>query len=478
MAVVNKIKLVDGQGQVIQLGKLIKSGGAGSVYHIASAKGQVAKLYHDKIDKTLYRRKTSAMLALKPSLPPITDTATPVIQLAWPISQLFNQKKQFVGFVMPELDVSASIELEYILQERQAKANNLPVGLGAKIQLATNLAILVEAIHQQNHFIIDMKPVNLRFYRESLYVSMLDCDGFSIQGKQERFAAGQFTVDYLAPEFQNAKSVPQSQESQQDRFALAVILFQLLNFGIHPFSGRPLHNQVPNDLPSRIAGKYYAYGVKAHQGISPVPTSGHTFLPDDIRQLFDKAFNGAPDQRPSAAQWVQCLRPYALRSQKKMVVCSKNKEHQYFAGLKCAACERVKQLKVASEALQQTRQQQNVQKVQVRGQTQTRRVVRPQPIAPITFTPPAWFAAIKKVHIYTFLAIAIPLLMAFIVSNITQNMKPETLSPAVFYQYWAQEGFESDVALSIITLVCILGLSLFFWLGLFLPIKSILTKKP
>ena len=131
MAGVNKIKLVDEQGQVIQLGKLIKSGGAGSVYHIASAKGQVAKLYHDKIDKTLYRRKTSAMLALKPSLPPITDTATPVIQLAWPISQLFNQKKQFVGFVMPELDVSASIELEYILQERQAKANNLPVGLGA-----------------------------------------------------------------------------------------------------------------------------------------------------------------------------------------------------------------------------------------------------------------------------------------------------------------------------------------------------------
>lgn len=478
MAVANKMKLVDGQGQVIQLGKLIKSGGAGSVYHIASAPGQVAKLYHDKIDKTLYRRKTAAMLALKPHLPPITDTTIPVVQLAWPICQLFNQKKQFVGFAMPELDVNASIELEYILQERQARANNLPVGLGAKIQLATNLAILVEAIHQQNHFIIDMKPVNLRFYRESLYVSMLDCDGFSIQGEKERFAAGQFTVDYLAPEFQQSKSVPQSQELQQDQFSLAVILFQLLNFGIHPFSGRPLHNQVPNDLPSRIAGKYYAYGVKAHQRISPVPTSGHTFLPEEIRQLFDKAFNGPPAQRPSAAQWVQCLRPYALRSQKKMAVCSKNKEHQYFVGLKCAACERTKQLKVASEALQKTRQQQNVYKTRVKGQTQTRRVVRPQPVPPITFTPPAWFKAIKKVHFYTFFAIAVPLLMAFIASRITQNIKPETLSPTAFYQYWAQYGLEFDMALSIITLLILLGLCLFFWLGLFLPIKSIVTKKP
>ena len=33
-------------------------------------------------------------------------------------------------------------------------------------------------------------------------MAMLDCDGFSIQGRGERFEAPQVTVDYLAPEFQ------------------------------------------------------------------------------------------------------------------------------------------------------------------------------------------------------------------------------------------------------------------------------------
>ncbi|MCS5945573.1 hypothetical protein LNP25_07245 [Klebsiella variicola subsp. variicola] len=94
-----------------------------------------------------------------------------------------------------------TIELEYILQARQAKAHHLPEGIGAKVSLACNLATLVSTLHARQHRVIDMKPVNLRFYRDSLYIALLDCDGFSIQGEGERFPAGQFTPDYLAPEF-------------------------------------------------------------------------------------------------------------------------------------------------------------------------------------------------------------------------------------------------------------------------------------
>ena len=491
MAGNNKAPLQDGQGQPLQLGKLIKSGGAGSVYHISSAKGQVAKLYHDKIDKRVYQRKTAAMLALKPQLPHITDSRVPVVQLAWPISQIFNKNKQFVGFSMPELDVKASIELEYVLQERQARAHNLPVGLGAKIQLAANLAILVDSVHQQNHFIIDMKPVNLRFYRESLYVSMLDCDGFSIQGEHERFAAGQFTVDYLAPEFQQSKLIPQSQEAQQDKFALAVILFQLLNFGIHPFSGRPLNNNVPNDLPGRIAGQYYAYGMRSHKSINPVPTSGHRYLPQDIRELFDKAFSGLPASRPSAAEWAKCLRQYAVRSQKKMVICTKNAEHQHFAGLDCAACEREKQLQIVNQ------EQQEKQKIRQKKEAfipntvhsgkvrspQVRRVVRPKTVptqAPpmVVYTAPAWVTATPKAVWYLLLTITIPLILAYFVSSQIDGTKPETLTLSMLYQSFIQYGASFDFELSFISLVSLLALGAVFIVGIMIPIKSILTRRP
>jgi hypothetical protein len=198
--------------------------------------------------------------------------------------------------------------------------------------------------------VVDLKPVNLRFYRDSLYIAMLDCDGFSIQGHAERFPAEQFTADYLAPEFQR-KGMPAGTEMAQDRFALAVVIFQLLNFGIHPYSGRPGHAQAPTDIPGRIRDGYYAYGVQRHKGMAPNATSGHALMPPELRAMFDRAFSPSPrPQRPSAADWAQLLRAYAQRSGGKLAVCAVNPEHQHFAGLGCAACAREQVIAAAAQA--------------------------------------------------------------------------------------------------------------------------------
>ena len=53
----------DGQRRTVRLGKLIKSGGAGSVYFLADDPSRVAKLYHPQTDTAYYQRKLSAMLA-------------------------------------------------------------------------------------------------------------------------------------------------------------------------------------------------------------------------------------------------------------------------------------------------------------------------------------------------------------------------------------------------------------------------------
>lgn len=129
------------------------------------------------------------MLAQRPEIPAPAEDAT-IVQLAWPDYLLYDERKRVVGFVMPVLDTQRTIELEYILQARQAKAHHLPEGIGAKVSLACNLATLVSTLHARQHRVIDIKPVNLRFYRDSLYIALLDCDGFSIQGEGERFPQG------------------------------------------------------------------------------------------------------------------------------------------------------------------------------------------------------------------------------------------------------------------------------------------------
>jgi hypothetical protein len=332
------------------LGKLIKSGGAGSVYLLPGAPAQVAKLYHPHLDRAANRRKLEAMLELSPELPDQLENGKRYVQIAWPQSAVFDGQGGFAGFVMPLLDMAQTAELEQIMQERQARAAGLPTGLGPKLTLAANLATVIDALHQQQHYVVDLKPVNLRFYRDSLYIAMLDCDGFSIQGHAERFPAEQFTADYLAPEFQR-KGMPAGTELAQDRFALAVVIFQLLNFGIHPYSGRPGNAQVATDIPGRIRDGCYAYGVKRHKQLAPNATSGHALMPPELRAMFDRAFSPSPTlQRPSAADWAQLLRGYAQRSGGKLVMCTANPEHQHFAGLGCAACAREKVIGTAAQA--------------------------------------------------------------------------------------------------------------------------------
>ena len=344
--------------RTLVLGKLIKSGGAGSVYLLPGAPAQVAKLYHPHLDRAANRRKLEAMLELSPELPDQVENGKRYVQIAWPQAAVFDGQGGFAGFVMPLLDMAQTAELEQIMQERQARAAGLPTGLGPKLTLAANLAAVIDALHQQQHYVVDLKPVNLRFYRDSLYIAMLDCDGFSIQGHAERFPAEQFTADYLAPEFQR-KGMPAGTELAQDRFALAVIIFQLLNFGIHPYSGRPGNAQVATDIPGRIRDGCYAYGVKRHKQLAPNATSGHALMPPELRAMFDRAFSSSPQpQRPSAADWAQLLRGFAQRSGGKLVVCAVNSEHQHFAGQGCAACARDKVIVAAAQASAQAQQMQ------------------------------------------------------------------------------------------------------------------------
>ena len=198
--------LVGGDGARVSLRALIKSGGAGSVYRTADP-NLVAKLYHAGSDFAHYERKLEAMLELSPELPDMVEGVHRYVQIAWPTSLLRDARGAFVGFLMPAIDVDATSELECVLQERQARAAKLPTGLGAKMTLAANLAAVIAELHRRGHRVVDLKPVNLRFYPQSLYMATLDCDGFSIQGKDERFDAPQYTPDYAAPDSRIARSI-------------------------------------------------------------------------------------------------------------------------------------------------------------------------------------------------------------------------------------------------------------------------------
>ncbi|MCQ2740839.1 MAG: hypothetical protein MJ210_01820, partial [Alphaproteobacteria bacterium] len=201
-----------------------------------------------------------------------------------------------------------------------------------RIFAAYNVASMVTALHRCGHYIIDLKPSNLYVYKENMLVAVVDCDGFSIQGENTRYPAEFVSEEYIYPE--GMSQTCEQMGEQQDCFALAVIIFRLLNNGIHPYSGTPKDPQAPMlTIQNRIEQYHYAYGLWPDQYQYPHPYSIHEYFHKETLELFERAFT-KDAIRPTAYEWQEHL--YKLMHHLKQ--CKNDQNHVYFTAKGCGLC--------------------------------------------------------------------------------------------------------------------------------------------
>ncbi len=119
-----------------------------------------------------------------------------------------------------------------------------------------------------------------------------------------------------------------------DNFSLAVLLFQLLFLGRHPFAGRYKGN-ADIDEETAIRQRQFAYSLSnTKKKLSPPPDSINiSDLPEDIVKLFHQAFEA--DIRPNAAEWIPALDAML----KSMETCRVSALHTYPAQMaECPWC--------------------------------------------------------------------------------------------------------------------------------------------
>jgi serine/threonine protein kinase len=264
-------------------------------------------------------------------------------QFAWPLFIIWDKTGNEVGFLMPLVDTHESFTLDHYYDLGLFKKLNSPdeAALSYKLEIAKNLSRLVADLHSHGHFFIDCKPQNIRVFKRNHVVTFIDCDGFSIMGKHERFPAELLSTDYIAPEAQRNNTPPANLDQFQDRYALAVILFQLLNRGTHPFQGLLTDNSLSfNTNDEKAAAGLYPYGMVPNPRIKPRPQSTHHLWCEETRILFDQAFaNGSPVARPSAREWADHFE--SLLTTKSLVRCEKyptDVSHMRFRNMRCSAC--------------------------------------------------------------------------------------------------------------------------------------------
>lgn len=327
--------------------------GATATVYRSSINGSpyAAKIFNDKSKLNL--KKIEAMLANPPSNLTGLTAGIEYPRYSWPISLIQDGAGQAVGYVMPLIDQQESFTLDHYYDKNLGKKLNSPeeVALSYKLEIAANLSQLIADLHTHKHYFVDCKPQNIRVFKRTHAVTLLDCDGFSINSNSgERFPAELLSTDYISPEaFREQKSAKDLGE-YHDRYALATIIFQLLNGGIHPFQGIPAGQITAATNDEKAAQGLYPHGVIPDSRIQPRPQSVHDCFDDFTRTLFDRAFMGPPQNRPSASEWAEHLG--SLLKNKQLTRCDQHPydiRHMRFMGKPCPECQLQKVQSSASQ---------------------------------------------------------------------------------------------------------------------------------
>ncbi len=331
-----------GSGQTVIAGAELGRGGEGTVLEVRGDPARCIKLYSGQTAGTA-RGKLSVMIAHPPLDPTLSDRRHHSI--AWPQEILFKApgKTAFAGFLMPRVDGKVfRTALTYLSPESRVKELGGAFNWKYLYTAAINVASSVGALHEKGYCIGDLNESNLLIAPSAL-ITIIDCDSFQVPdpttGRVYRCLVGK--PEYTAPELQGRYGEI-DRTLASDRFALGVLLFQLLMEGTHPYQAR---GEAVADLPSTqekiLKGLFpYASGI---QGVSP-PAFAPPFdlLDPGLRQLFLRCFDaghGNPAARPSAHEWYDTLH----HRESLMLICPVNDNHIHFSHLKqCPWCERAR----------------------------------------------------------------------------------------------------------------------------------------
>lgn len=330
----NEVYLGRGKDRhLLPLGKLLGEGATGRFHAIPALPGAAAKLYHDAEEAALHEARIEALIAAPPALPAAEHEGMRYPQIAWPQAKLFDRSGRFIGYLKPEIDFDITTNLADLLDDQARRRAWVSSYYGYRVLVARNLASVIAELHRAGHHMIDLRPEKLRFYRATWWIAVAHADGFSTAHKRERTPADQLSEDYVAPESW-ARPIAQL-GAEQDLFALAIILFQLLNNGIHPFASGPTRKRgQPTDIQTRILDGLYGYALHPRRGAEPAAASLHTMFRRDTREMFDAAFVPGR-QRPTAEAW----RDHLDRLVEQMIPCDARPDEHVQFGQGCALCE-------------------------------------------------------------------------------------------------------------------------------------------
>lgn len=307
--------LFDHRGQAVTLGPSVGRGGEAEVFELPNSR--LAKVYH---------QPPAPSKAIK--LGYMVGAGTPDLLkvAAWPVATLHERPQgPILGFVMPRMVGCKPLHQLYapVSRRREFPDRNWDF----LIQVAMNCAAAFDSVHGSGTVIGDVNANNLMTSQDAT-VRVIDCDSFQFQANGQRFLCEVGVPEYTPPELQEKPFAGVVRTPNHDCFGLAVLTFQLLFMGRHPFAGRYLgKGEMPQERS--IKELRFAFGQGAASKLMAAPPHSFPFkaLPHALADLFERAFaDGAiRGGRPTPLDWMKGLG--ALKAQ--LSTCTVDPVHKF-----------------------------------------------------------------------------------------------------------------------------------------------------
>ncbi len=317
-------------GRSLSLGRLIGKGGEGEVYAIAGDTDHAIKLYTTP-DRPSREEKIAAMVR--------GDLAKRSTLAAFPVSVVRLQDGTFGGFVMRL--VSGHKPLHEIYAPGPRKKHFPQADYRFLARTATNIARAFASIHATNCVVGDINHSGILVSSKAT-AALIDADSFQFSDGSIRYLCRVGVPEYTPPELQGKPLNGTVRTTDHDAFGLAVVIFQVLLMGRHPFVGTVRNGDIP-PLHENVEHFRYVYTEGRDVGMDQPPgTPSLSDFSPELAKLFDRAFSkSSVGSRPSAAVWVQALE----RFESTLIQCTDNPLH--FGpqdASECAWCDMEQQL--------------------------------------------------------------------------------------------------------------------------------------
>ena len=309
--------VVTSSGRRIQLGKLLGKGGEANIFHVEGDGTIALKLYTD--GKALKRQpKVNALIA--------DHLRSHTSIVAFPI-EIVNVNGVFAGFTMKKANGAKPMHQLCTPGDRKSEFPN--ANFRFLVRVALNFTRAVATINDLGAVIGDVNE-SVALVDQKGLVTIIDSDSFQYRsgGMTYRCLVGK--PEYTPAELRNVSLENIDRTVNHDAFGLAVIIFELLFMGRHPFSGIYRGAGEQPTIAKAIEEGRFAYSLqKSQTQMEPPP---HVPLladiPMEIASAFQRAF-GSPGSgipiRPTALEWV----PLLERMEEGVIECKINPAHYY-----------------------------------------------------------------------------------------------------------------------------------------------------